>query len=263
VDVLHPARRFWSGDGEAGCSLIALEQHLLGTRRSGDVPGFEIPARYFRFVRTGDAGVLEAVLEHNRLDLLSLAGVTARLLHLVQDGPGEAHDAREALALGRVYTRAGQEESAEQAYEHAIALTGGTVRPGTAGAAIRAEALRCLALVLRRGRRFEAAAARWRELLDLPGCPRRLAREAAEALAIHHEHRVRDLGTARLFALRTLEMQGEAPACASSRSAAGDGLRHRLARLERKLVSERRTLFPSSPSRPSSGSPMSAHRTSS
>ena len=47
------------------------EHHVLGVRRRADVPGFEIPARYFQFVRTGDAGPLAAVLDHNRLDLLS------------------------------------------------------------------------------------------------------------------------------------------------------------------------------------------------
>ena len=43
-------------------------------RSTGDVPGWEIPARYFGFARTGDAAGLAAVLEHNRLDLVSLAG---------------------------------------------------------------------------------------------------------------------------------------------------------------------------------------------
>ena len=46
VDVLHPARLFW-GDSPAGCSLGALEQDVLGARRSGDVPGFEIPRATF------------------------------------------------------------------------------------------------------------------------------------------------------------------------------------------------------------------------
>ena len=62
LDVLHPARRFWS-DGAAGdtpCSLVALERSVLGARRSGDVPGSEIPARYFQFVRSGDARPLVA-----------------------------------------------------------------------------------------------------------------------------------------------------------------------------------------------------------
>src|SRR5262249_51802352 len=68
VDALHPARRFWPGD----CSLVALERQKLGARRVADVPQAEIPARYFHFVRTGDARPLVAVLEHNRRDLLTL-----------------------------------------------------------------------------------------------------------------------------------------------------------------------------------------------
>src|SRR6266511_2693124 len=87
VDVLHPARRFW---GEGECSLGALERQVLGTRRAGDIPGFEIPARYFQFVRSGDARPLTAVLEHNRLDLLSLAALTSRACDLARTGPARA-----------------------------------------------------------------------------------------------------------------------------------------------------------------------------
>ena len=79
VDLVHPARRFWGQASEAGCSLGALEEQLLAVQRKGDVAGFDIPARYFRFVRTGDAKPLIDVLHHNRLDLLSLAGLTARI----------------------------------------------------------------------------------------------------------------------------------------------------------------------------------------
>src|SRR5262249_28864120 len=89
VDVLHPARRFWktrsasarayhAADADA-CSLASLEKQMLGVRRVGDVPGLEIPRRYFQFIRTGDSRPLAAVLEHNRLDLLTLAALTARL----------------------------------------------------------------------------------------------------------------------------------------------------------------------------------------
>ena len=104
VDALHLSRRFWrqaaTGPRES-CSLIALEEEILGVRRTGDVPGFEIPARYFQFIRSGDARPLAAVFEHNRIDLLSLAALTARLVQLVLEGPGSAESAWEALALGR------------------------------------------------------------------------------------------------------------------------------------------------------------------
>jgi uncharacterized protein len=265
VDVLHPARRFWGGHAELGCSLIALEQQLLGARRVGDVPGFEIPERYFRFVRSGDAQPLADVFEHNRLDLVSLAGLTARLLTLVTGGPLSTDDEREALALGRVYERAGDVRRAHAAYERVLALASEAVAAGRSRRSavewmwtvhgIRAEALRALALGARRDRRFTEAAARWKQLLDVPGCPAHLRREATEALAIHHEHRDRDLVAAKMFALKGLE--------AGTEAAWGDAIRHRLARIERKMVSEE-SLFPSlPPSQPPCGSPRSGRRTSS
>ena len=55
----------------------------------------------------------------------------------------------------------------------------------------------------------------------------RVVREATEALAIHHEHRARDLPAARSFALQSLD-------CPASRSRR-DAVHHRLARLDRKI----------------------------
>ncbi len=54
---------------------------------------------------------------------------------------------------------------------------------------------------------------------------------AVEALAIHHEHRERDLAVARELALFALQ-EGEKDGGDRRRA---DGYRHRLARLERKL----------------------------
>ena len=247
VDMLHPARRFWGGDPSLGCSLSVLEQQLLGARRCADVPGFEIPARYFQFIRSGNAEPLADVLEHNRLDLLSLAGLTGRLLTLIAQGPGATDDEREALALGKIYSRANDTVRADEAYARAITLaaaaqrSGGRARSGVEWAwtpqGIRVEALRSLALSARRSRRYHDAAAQWRQLLELPACPNAIRREATEALAIHHEHRERDLAAAKMFALKSLEAGPEA--------AWGDAVRHRLARIERKMVSERPSLFPS------------------
>jgi uncharacterized protein YprB with RNaseH-like and TPR domain len=259
LDVLHPARRFWS-DGDARCSLQALEWAVLGARRTGDVPGSEIPARYFQFIRTGDARPLGAVLEHNRLDLLSLAGLTARLLDLVRRGPSVARHPREALALGRVYGRGGLDSRAREAYQHACA-TVSTADAGTACtdaslasieastasteaslvsaeasmASIKIAGLRELALLSRRARQYDEAAVYWRELLEIPSCPQQMAREASQALAVHHEHRVRDLPAARAFALRTFDAR---------KPAWNQAVQYRLARIDRK-ISERLKLFPS------------------
>jgi hypothetical protein len=90
-----------------------------------------------------------------------------------------------------------------------------------------AEAWRAYAVLSRRERRFADAAHGWRRILELHGCPSAIQREAAEALAVHHEHRLRDLETARAFALRSLNVN-------STRSRF-DATQHRLARLDRKL----------------------------
>jgi uncharacterized protein YprB with RNaseH-like and TPR domain len=228
-DMLHPARRLWrgrddNGVDESGCRLSTLERLLFDVVRIGDVPGLEIPGRFFRFLRSGDPRPLEPVLEHNRLDLVSLAAVTARAATLVTRGHEACRDAAEALSVGKVLERAGDTRRAEACYHAAIA---------SGPADIRAEALYRLGLRCRRDRRFQDAAAAWRQLLDtdLRGARDRqlvseLRRFAAEALAIHREHRSRDLDGARDLALMALAQSDERRAPA---------VRHRLARLNRKI----------------------------
>jgi hypothetical protein len=235
-DMLHPARRLWStrvgaddGTGTGGCRLTTLEREVLGFRRIGDVPGLEIPRRFFQFLRSGDPRPLEAVLEHNRLDLVSLAAVTGHALRLARGGHGLCRDDVEALALGRVLERARALDRAEACYRRAA---------GASRVDVRAEALYRLGLRCRRDRRFGEAAAAWREIVALteqPSCRgkdgmQELRHFALEALAIHHEHRDRDIGAARELALFALSEQDSASRV--------DDLRHRLARLDRKLERE-------------------------
>jgi uncharacterized protein YprB with RNaseH-like and TPR domain len=246
LDMLHPARRLWRGDDE-GCSLTTIERTLCGHVREGDVPGFEIPARYFHYVRSGDAVPLGAVFEHNRLDLLSLAFLTARAAQLLDEGPAGAGAAREAIGLGRLYERGGRLREARACFARAIALEDGALEDGALedGALDNstlerysnprdegrlAEALRAYAVVSRRLRCYEDAAVAWRRVAGLHACPPTVVREATEALAVHHEHRMRDPRTARAFALRSLSCHGT--------PARAEALQHRLARLNRKLGDE-------------------------
>jgi hypothetical protein len=232
LDMLHPARGLWkqrptvAGPAldDDSCKLSVLERHLAGYHRVGDVPGFEIPSRYFRFVRTGDVHGLEAVLEHNRIDLISLALVTARAITLINEGPDAAEHPREALGLGRVYERSGASENAEASFAHAAALAARVGREPD----VRAEALRRLAICRRRSGRTAEAALAWQELLQVPGCPAVLRREAREALAIHHEHRSRDLQTARMLVLDVL--------AENSGGRIREAAAYRLQRLERKIA---------------------------
>jgi uncharacterized protein YprB with RNaseH-like and TPR domain len=234
-DMLPAARRLWryrepprrvsafdhDDDAEAAsCTLASLERAVLGFHRVDDVPGLEIPARYFHFLRTGQVAPVEGVLDHNRYDLLSLAAVMARALMLGADGAEACADAGEQLGLGRLYERAGDAARARCAFE--LAAQDVTTEAGRFALARWAELLR------KEGRHDEAAAA-WQRLLDLPrsrGGVTPLERRAAEALAIHHEHRARDYETARDYA-ETVR------AHVTGRLA--DAARHRLSRLSRKI----------------------------
>jgi uncharacterized protein YprB with RNaseH-like and TPR domain len=221
VDMLHPARRLWRSDSEDGGRLATMEETLLGHVRDDDVPGFEIPARYFHYVRTLDARPLHAVLEHNRLDLLALAMLTARAAQLLEEGVAATRTAREAFGLGRLYERAGLLGEARGCYAKAADADGED---------LRAEALRAYALLSRRERRHDEAATAWRRALELRRCPPHIAREATEALAVHLEHRNRDLSGARRYALQALQFNATIRRTQS--------VRYRLARLERKLEAQ-------------------------
>lgn len=84
TDLLPLARRRFRG-AVPDCRLQTLERHVCGRDRGDDIPASEIPQRYRDFVRSGDARLLESVIRHNRLDLLTLAEL---LPHCLADGPG-------------------------------------------------------------------------------------------------------------------------------------------------------------------------------
>ena len=252
VDMLHPARRLWrpladvprpaggdsvargvvggrTGAFESACRLTTLERTQCGFEREGDVPGWEIPDRYFAFVRSGDPRPLEGVLEHNRLDILSLALVTAQTCQMLQDGPASARSPREALGLGRIYLSGGKLQEARQCFADAGGLS---ERPRDlesyeGESMVQAEGLRAFALISRRARQFDDAEIAWRRLLELEGSPPHIVREATDALAVHFEHRRRDPRTAKSYALRSLGFEGT--------PTRADAVRHRVARLDRKL----------------------------
>jgi uncharacterized protein YprB with RNaseH-like and TPR domain len=231
LDMLHVARRLWSkkhgrdverspwdAPEDTGCRLVHLERALFEVERVGDVPGFEIPARYFDFVRRGDWAVLEPVLHHNRLDLLSLAGVTARAARLLRSGVLACGRPEEAALLGRELHRRGELAEAEACYRRAL----DDLRPGHP---LVAETLAGLGRMLRSQRRYDEAAARWTELAAQRGIRPALRHEATEALAVHYEHRRRDLERAQSWAAQT----------AGHTRTAATRLERRLERLKRKL----------------------------
>ncbi len=87
LDLLHEIRARFRGRWE-DCRLQTLERHLCGRARVGDIDGAEIPQAWHDFVHTGDAGRIAQIMEHNRLDLITMLEV---LPYLRPDASNEPH----------------------------------------------------------------------------------------------------------------------------------------------------------------------------
>ena len=116
---------------------------------------------------------------------------------------------RECLGVARLLERRRLWDRAEACYRRAIDLASHSWQAEDEDA--RLEALHALALRCRRTARYLEAAAHWEAITRARRCPPALMREALEALAIHHEHRSRDLEQARRFAEQTRRVAGAHP----------------------------------------------------
>ncbi|HEV8253584.1 MAG TPA: ribonuclease H-like domain-containing protein [Vicinamibacteria bacterium] len=188
LDLLHPARRLWKMRLES-CRLQSLESALLGVRRYGDVPGEEIPRIYFDYVRSRDASALPQVLEHNRLDIVSLAALAVLACQWVEDSWAE--DPRDVYSLARVFERAEMYELSDAHYRR-------LVDDAAAVRTVRVPSLLALATRAKRAGDLATAVELWEQAAEAGDCL------ALRELAVHHEHRSRDLSAALLTVDRAL-----------------------------------------------------------
>ena len=108
LDLLHACRRVYKLRLER-CSLSALEEAVLGESRTDDLPGAQVPQRYFDYLRTREFALLEDVLRHNRQDVESLASLTGHLCSAFREPEQLAH-AEDAFCVGRTLLRGGHTE---------------------------------------------------------------------------------------------------------------------------------------------------------
>lgn len=121
LDLLHVARRV-HGMRIGRCSLRDVESRVLGFERLGDIEGALVAAYYGHYLRTGDTAQLAAVIEHNSMDVRSLAALVA----LYGDERPEL-DARDLASVSRTYRRAKDLDRAHSMASEAIARGGGAL----------------------------------------------------------------------------------------------------------------------------------------
>ncbi len=150
LDLLPPSRRLWRFR-LTSCALGALEREVLGVERDqADIPSGVIPRIYLDYLRTGDAREIPRILYHNRIDVLSMVTLAARL--------GLAITTTEGLEGPDLYALArwGEKEDTEWILRQALASG---LPPH-----LRPRALRDLALLLKRAGRREEAVEWWQQM---------------------------------------------------------------------------------------------------
>lgn len=71
-DLIYYARALWK-DKLPNCKLSTIERHIFNMDRVDDVPGSHIPGYYDTYLKEDNIGPLIPIIEHNRLDIVSLA----------------------------------------------------------------------------------------------------------------------------------------------------------------------------------------------
>ena len=123
VDLLTLVRALYRHRMES-CTLRIVEERLLGYERDDPIAGALVPDAYFAYLQRGSSPMLEAVLEHNRLDVISLVHLHSRLLSRLEGGDA-GMDASDWLALGRHRLRRGARADGWHALRNAAAFRQG------------------------------------------------------------------------------------------------------------------------------------------
>ena len=179
LDLLHPARRL-VGHRLENNRLTTMEKHILGFHRYGDVPGSEIPQRYFDWLLNRDPRLLADVFEHNRLDVISMSLLTLHLAEMLKfDYDITTCKHFDLLAASKLFLDRRDSSSAGIILESLI---------NSDNSDIAFEARRTLSLIYKRSGRWSDAIRTWELILtDDPG-----NFFAVEELAKWFEHKRHD-----------------------------------------------------------------------
>ncbi len=191
IDLLRLARRLWKLR-LGRCNLGRLEEVILGRPRGEDLPGSEVPQRYFTYLKTGRPELLDDVLEHNVQDIATLCVLLNHMARLYEH-PEEIRFSEDVYAMGRALEKGKHTENARRCYRLA--------RPGKMGDSAGI----ALARSYRRGGDREEAARIWREMI----ASRRGGVTPYIELAKYEEHFRKDIPSALCLTEQAIALLAE------------------------------------------------------
>lgn len=222
LDLLHPSRRLLRHRLD-NVRLGTIEGAVLALEREGDVPGHEIPQRYFDWLKRRDGRLIEDIFLHNRLDVLSMAALTAHLTEMIAaEGTGPARrPPQDLLAAARLLMHRGDKDGARRMLTE--------LRSASCPVTV-CQAGRLLSLIHKRTGEWPQAVEIWEEMIAQ--APDDVF--ALVELAKWHEHRTRDYEQALNLARQALHVP-PLPVPEAEKEI----LLRRIARLERRIAKAR------------------------
>jgi hypothetical protein len=182
IDLLYPSRRTWKLR-IGSCRLSRIEEYILSQPRHDDLPGSEVPRRYFDYLKSGDLSLLEDIIDHNRQDIVTLGTLLAHLCSIYNQPEAEKHRA-DLLSMSRALEHQGELRRAGELYRIAAI-------PAPAGSisALREDHLAAQAawhgyLLARKNRDVN----RMQEILEQMALRRQMRDKIYVELAKLHEH---------------------------------------------------------------------------
>ena len=221
-DLLPLARRLWRLRLESR-TLGNVESHILGVSRgSEEVPGYEIPAMYFEFLKTHDARPMAGIFYHNAIDILSLAGLFSHSAYLLDDPLSKNIQYHEdVVSLARLFESLGDIPQAEALYQKALKLE--------LEKSLYWDTLSRLSFIQKRREDWTSARRLWEEAAENNFL------YAFEELAKYFEHRSKDLEKAQEWTNRAISVLNTQPLPSYELIFWQERLAHRLDRLKRRL----------------------------
>ncbi len=114
LDLLHMCRRLWKLR-LGRCNLGRLEEVILGKPRADDLPGSEVPQRYFTYLKTKRMELLEDILKHNAQDIASLCVLLNHMADLYRH-PEKIRFSEDVYSMGRALEKLERTEDARRCY---------------------------------------------------------------------------------------------------------------------------------------------------
>ena len=225
LDLLPVARQLWR-DHLPSRRLGVLETEILRMQRAeADIESSLIPWLYRHYLDTGRTAEMARVFYHNRVDVLSLVSLLVHVARVVAAPERMALSPGEWAGVGRVYDRAGRETETFAAWERALAQETGTLDEACAARLWQEMGVR-----YKRREAWECAFSMWDAWSEWQS----LAVEPLVERAKYYEWTARNLDAALAETDAALRRAARHPV-GIKRTDTLAALRHRKARLERKL----------------------------